>query len=125
MILRSGCSIAIRTRHCAPYAARECQHTPFIHSAGQPKDPKAMPSGLAAGSLEKRNATLSNLLRTKEKSMLPHCAFSHPDFTVGSGITPDLQYHQVTPLAGFTAGRDLVAGISRLTATLKAVLPVR
>jgi hypothetical protein len=31
-------------------------------------------------------------------------AFSHPDYTVGSGVSPD---HAQTALAGFTAGRDL------------------
>ena len=65
------------------------------------KNPKAMPSGLAAGGLEKRNATMSNLLRTKEKSMLPHCAFSHPDSTVGSGFPPDRATGNLQPLAGF------------------------
>jgi hypothetical protein len=56
-----------------------------------------------------------------EKSMLSHCAFSHPDFTVGSGISPDLHCHTVTALAGCTAGRDLAATSGSLTATLKAV----
>jgi len=31
-------------------------------------------------------------------------AFFHPDYTVGSGISPD---HALLVLAGYTAGRDL------------------
>jgi hypothetical protein len=33
-----------------------------------------------------------------------NCAFSHPDYTVGFGVSPN---HALTALAGFTAGRDL------------------
>jgi hypothetical protein len=32
--------------------------------------------------------------------------FSHPDFTVGSGISPDHAEKYFLPLAGFTAGRE-------------------
>jgi hypothetical protein len=38
------------------------------------------------------------------------CAFFHPDFTVGSGTTPD----QPLRLAGFTAGQELKELLSHL-----------
>jgi len=49
-------------------------------------------------------------------------AFSHPDYTVGSGVSPDRAPMHSQGLAGCTAGRDL-ANITRgRTQTPKAVL---
>jgi hypothetical protein len=42
-------------------------------------------------------------------------AFSHPDFTVGSGISPDPAAGILQPLAGSTAGQDLAVITRGLT----------
>jgi hypothetical protein len=42
-------------------------------------------------------------------------AFSHPDYTVGSGISPDRAARVIQPLAGFTAGQDLAVITRGLT----------
>ena len=42
-------------------------------------------------------------------------AFSHPDFTVGSGIPPDRAAEVTQPLAGSTAGQDLAVITRGLT----------
>ena len=48
--------------------------------------------------------------------------FSHPDFTVGSGVSPDRVCVLSRPLAGSTAGQDLTVISRRSHQTPKAML---
>jgi len=49
-----------------------------------------------------------------------NCAFSHPDSTVGSGISPDRATGATSRSRAFTAGRDLAVIARGLTQTPKA-----
>ena len=49
-------------------------------------------------------------------------AFSHPDFTVGSGVSPDRALAIWRPLAGCTAGQDLTVITRRPHQSPKAML---
>jgi len=61
------------------------------------------------------NYPLSGILRQLN-------AFSHPDFTVGPGVSPDHVCVLSRPLAGYTAGQDLTVITRRPHQSPKAML---
>jgi hypothetical protein len=55
-----------------------------------------------------------------DRALARYCAFSHPDSTVGSGISPDRAAGATSRSRAFTAGRDLAVIERGLTQTPKA-----
>jgi hypothetical protein len=68
-----------------------------------PNEQKNPKERLPSGSYASLNSWSMTIHRSKSKRR----AFSHPDFTVGSGISPDRASEYFHKLAGYTAGREL------------------